>query len=213
MAVHPAGFLASRRRTGRPDREMVENRPATSTTPPIRPSAVATPPDPSARPPVPSIGAAAMAAMAALARLNWPGRPIRMACRCPSASTRSDPSTSAATTGRAKAQRSHAHPPPPVNAMRPPQAGQPTASSCHTWPAPTQQTSGAVAAAKTTIGSSALATTTVPVAPGAARARAANEVRHRSASIRTSAMRSSWSRDRLSRTTTSGAASVIRRPR
>ena len=148
MAVHPAGFLASSRRTGRPD-PGDGGEPPGHLGDPVQPTEGGAHRRRTARPGrwTARIGAAAMAAMAALARLNWPGRPMRMASRVPSASTRSASSTSAATSGRAKAHRSHAHRPPSANSMRPPHAGQPTASSCHTWPAPTQQTSGAVAAA------------------------------------------------------------------
>ena len=60
---------------------------------------------------------------------------------------------------------------------------------------PTQCTSRATPAPQTTSGSSALATTWVCGA-------AASAARQRPATIRTSLVRSSWSRDRLSRTTT-----------
>ncbi len=69
-------------------------------------------------------------------------------------------------------------------------------------------------AAQATMGSSALATTTVPAPSGPVPDRiAARAERHRSTSIRTSEIRSSWSLDRFNSTTTLGAVSSIRRPR
>ena len=71
-------------------------------------------------------------------------------------------------------------------------AGQPTASWRHSWPAATHTHAGARRrAAHTTNGSSALATTVAVGSP-------ARPARQRSATMRTSLIRSSWSRDRLS---------------
>ncbi len=74
--------------------------------------------------------------------------------------------------------------------MTPPQDGHDQASSFHACPAATQTTCCEEEAAHTTSGSSALATMTAfePDSPS----------RHFSASIRVSAARSSWSRERLS---------------
>src|SRR5690606_24596526 len=79
----------------------------------------------------------------------------------------------------------------PGRCITPPQDGQDQASSFHICPAATQITLGEEDAAHTTSGSSALATMTAlePASPS----------RQFSASIRVSAARSSWSRERLSR--------------
>lgn len=82
----------------------------------------------------------------------------------------------------------------------PPQDGQDQASSFHSWPAATHTTVGQEEAAQVIRGSSALAITiaSVPARPS----------RHFSASIRVSAARSSWSRDRLSRAIALGLTSL-----
>ena len=78
----------------------------------------------------------------------------------------------------------------PGRCITPPQDGQDQASSFHICPAATQTTLGEEEAAHTTSGSSALATMTAlePASPS----------RQFSASMRVSAARSSWSRERLS---------------
>ena len=81
--------------------------------------------------------------------------------------------------------------------MRLPHAGQAAASSRHRWPVPTQTLVAAESAAHTTSGSSTLATTVVD-------GWVSSILRHDRAWRRTSPMRSSWSRLRLSSTTTSG---------
>ena len=82
--------------------------------------------------------------------------------------------------------------------MRLPQAGQAAASSRQRWPVPTQHLAvPAGSAAHTTRGSSTLATTVVAGS-------ASSILRHARAWRRTSPMRSSWSRLRLSSTTTVG---------
>lgn len=83
--------------------------------------------------------------------------------------------------------------------MTPPQDGHDQASSFHICPAATQITLGEEEAAQTTSGSSALATTTAfePASPS----------RQFSASMRVSAARSSWSRERLSSAMHLGAVS------
>ena len=164
MAVHPAGFLASRSRTGRPPpgdgREPpghLGDRGQPARGPPPSGPAAATPPAAS------SIGAAAMAAMAALARLNWPGQPDADAVagsRRPAPGRRRR--ATAATSGRAKSHRSQRPPPVGAELDPPPHAGQPDGVVVPHLAGPDPATSGAAQAAHATIGSSALATTTVP---------------------------------------------------
>ena len=95
---------------------------------------------------------------------------------------------------------------PSPNQMRPWQEGQPPASSRQRSPAPTQWTSRAAPAPQATSGSSALATTWVCGA-------AASAARQRPATMRTSFVRSSWSRERFSRTTAVAAVAVRTRGR
>ena len=90
--------------------------------------------------------------------------------------------------------------------MRPSHDGQPTASCCQRRPAATQCTSLAAPAPQATNGSSALATTWVCGA-------AASAARQRAATIRTSLVRSSWSRERLSNTTAAADVDVSTRGR
>ena len=90
--------------------------------------------------------------------------------------------------------------------MRPSQDGQPTASCCQRRPAATQCTSRAAPAPQATSGSSALATTWVCGA-------AASAARQRPATMRTSFVRSSWSRDRFKRITVVAAVDVSTRGR
>src|SRR5579875_67297 len=84
----------------------------------------------------------------------------------------------------------------------PPQRGQPVASPFQVRPAPAHKVLGAAMAAHATRGSSALATTAAP-GPASSQVR-----RQRSATWRTSLLRSSWSRDRFNRTRAAGRTSL-----
>ena len=142
----------------------------------------------------------ASAATAAISALDWLKRPGSGAAPGPSSrrptSARAVPSAAttsvASGSGRAKPQPAQDQP-PSVKAMRPSQDGQPTASCCQRRPAPTQCTSRAAPAPHTTSGSSAFATTCVCGA-------AASAARQLPAIMRTSLVRSSWSRERFSKT-------------
>ena len=175
----PAGFLASMSRARTSPNERTVKRPATSSTPSMAARACrASTPDASA----------ATAAINALDWLNRPGNDSRTGALRPSAhSPRAVPSAAitrvASGSGRAKPQLAQDQP-PSVNAMRPSQEGQPTASCCQRSPAPTQCTSRATPAPHTTRGSSALATTWVCGA-------AASAARQLPAIMRTSLVRSS----------------------
>ncbi len=149
--------------------------------------------------------AAATAAMAALARLHRPGKTSRTASARPSAVTSTSPRSTASGVGRRNPQV-HDQSPSTAKTIRPVHAGQPTASWRHNCPAATHTTRARPWAPHTTSGSSALATTTGPVGEPSA-------VRQRAATIRTSLTLSSWSRDRLSRTTTSGCTAAVTAPR
>ena len=107
--------------------------------------------------------------------------------------------------GRTKAQLAQDQPPSPKT-IRPSHDGQPTASCCQRRPAPTQCTWRAAPAPHTTRGSSALATTCVCGA-------AAKAARQLPAIMRTSFVRSSWSRDRFSNSTVVAAVAVRTRGR
>ena len=133
--------------------------------------------------------------MVAFAAAERPGRAR------PSSTGPDSVSTTPSPRANAHGGRVRPHPsqrqPSGAKVSRAPHQGQADASSSHANPAATH-TVGISPAAKATRGSSALATTT--------RGRwAANAARQRSAVARTSCIRSSWSRDRLSSTTTSGA--------
>ncbi|SCD78364.1 hypothetical protein GA0115246_106017 [Streptomyces sp. SolWspMP-sol7th] len=142
--------------------------------------------------------AATAAEVAALARFARPGswRWIGQAEPCGSRTCSPDSAQLAA--GRRK-PHSPQNQSSPGRCMTPPQEGHDQASSFHSCPAATQMTCGEDEAAHTTSGSSALATTTalLPARPS----------RQRSASMRVSAARSSWSRERLSSAIALGSTS------
>ncbi len=94
---------------------------------------------------------------------------------------------------------------PSLKRTVPPQSGHPVASLRQRRPAPTHMTLAALPAAHATRGSSELATTTAPVA-------SRHAWRQRWATWRTSLLRSSWSRLRLSNTSTDGRTCAATRP-
>ncbi len=96
---HPAGFLASSRRTALPPTDAVRYRPATSPTDPSAPTDVAAS--------TPSAAALAVA-MAALARLARPGSARSSGRVAPSAVRRASPSSHSDGVGRANVQSRHA---------------------------------------------------------------------------------------------------------
>ena len=107
----------------------------------------------------------------------------------------------------------HDQSPSSPKVIRPPHAGQPVESSCHSTPAATKSTVGPAAVvgsfapvAQTTSGSSALATTVTSRIGDIAS-------RQRCATMRTSLTRSSWSRDKLSSTSTSADTATATLPR
>ena len=111
-----------------------------------------------------------------------------------------EPSSQMSGAGRPKPQWPHfqSSSSPAPKTTGPAHRGQPVASFLQVRPAPTQVTREAAPAAHATRGSSALATTALPAG------KSWQARRQRWATWRTSLLRSSWSRLRLSSTTTDG---------
>ncbi len=189
VSSQPAGFFASSSRRSRPWNWTTSYRPATACTWYMRSSATCggTPNT-----------AATAAEEAALALLARPGSWRWIGQAEPCGSRTWSPDRAQLGVGRRK-PHSPQYQSSPGRCMTPPQDGQDQASSFHIWPAATQITLGEDDAAHTTSGSSQLATTTAfePASPS----------RQFSASMRVSAARSSWSRERLSRAMHFGAVS------
>ena len=218
MAVQPAGFLASRSRTGWPCRIVRANRPSTSSSADSRANAIdgvsggRCPGPPSAGS---AINGAAMATIAALARLNWPGSPMSTGQRSPSAVT-SVRSLEPGAQRRAGEVAPVARPLPSLAEVDPAparRAADGVVAPHLAGPHPADVRCGGGGPHHHRIVGVGHHHGARPAPGGPRRAAPPSAARHRSTSIRTSEILSSWSRDRLRRTTTRGDVSAMSRPR